>query len=56
MRGVPAIDLDADDNTFKDHWPMQADMPLAIMEAFALRRMAFRRCLLGIRRNALPKP
>lgn len=30
-----AIDLDADDNTFKDHWPMQADMPLEIMEAFA---------------------
>jgi hypothetical protein len=30
-----AIDLDADDNTFRDHWPMQADMPLEIMEAFA---------------------
>lgn len=30
-----AIDLDADDNTFKDHWPMQADMPLEIMECFA---------------------
>lgn len=30
-----AIDLDADDNTFKEHWPMQADMPLEIMEAFA---------------------
>lgn len=30
-----AIDLDADDNTFKEHWPMQADMPLEIMECFA---------------------
>ena len=30
-----AIDLDADDNTFKDHWPMQSDMPLEIMEEFA---------------------
>lgn len=30
-----AIDLDADDNTFRDHWPMQADMPLEIMEAYA---------------------
>lgn len=30
-----AIDLDADDNTFRDHWPMQADMPLEIMEEFA---------------------
>lgn len=30
-----AIDLDADDNTFRDHWPMQADMPLEIMECFA---------------------
>lgn len=30
-----AIDLDADDNTFRDHWPMQADMPLEIIEAFA---------------------
>jgi hypothetical protein len=30
-----AIDLDADDNTFRDHWPMLADMPLEIMEAFA---------------------
>lgn len=30
-----AIDLDADDNTFRDSWPMQADMPLEIMEAFA---------------------
>lgn len=30
-----AIDLDADDNTFRDHWPMKADMPLTIMEAFA---------------------
>jgi len=30
-----AIDLDADDNTFRDTWPIQADMPLEIMEAFA---------------------
>jgi len=30
-----AIDLDADDNTFKDSWPMIADMPLEIMEEFA---------------------
>lgn len=30
-----AIDYDADDNTFRDHWPMQADMPLEIMECFA---------------------
>ena len=30
-----AIDLDADDNTFKDSWPMKADMPLEVMEAFA---------------------
>lgn len=30
-----AIDLDADDNTFLDHWPMKADMPLAIIEEFA---------------------
>lgn len=30
-----AIDLDADDNTFRDSWPMRADMPLEIMEAFA---------------------
>lgn len=30
-----AIDLDADDNSFKDHWPMKADMPIEIMEAFA---------------------
>jgi hypothetical protein len=30
-----AIDLDADDNTFRDHWPMRADMPLEIMECFA---------------------
>ena len=30
-----AIDLDADDNTFRDTWPTQADMPLEIMEAFA---------------------
>ena len=30
-----AIDLDADDNTFRDSWPMKSDMPLDIMEAFA---------------------
>lgn len=30
-----AIDLDADDNTFKNSWPMQADMPLEIIEEFA---------------------
>lgn len=30
-----AIDLDADDNSFRDTWPLQADMPLEIMEEFA---------------------
>lgn len=30
-----AIDLDADDNMFRDSWPMRADMPLEIMECFA---------------------
>lgn len=30
-----AIDLDADDNTFRNGWPMSADMPIEIMEAFA---------------------
>ena len=30
-----AIDLDADDNTFKDPWPLVADMPLEVMEEFA---------------------
>ena len=30
-----AIDLDADDNTFRDSWPMASDMPLEIMECFA---------------------
>lgn len=30
-----AIDLDADDNAFRDSWPMKADMPLEIMEEFA---------------------
>lgn len=30
-----AIDYDADDNTFRDHWPLQADMPIWIMEEFA---------------------
>jgi hypothetical protein len=30
-----AIDLDADDNTFRDAWPVVADMPMQIMECFA---------------------
>lgn len=30
-----AIDLDADDNTFRDAWPLLADMSLQIMEEFA---------------------
>ena len=30
-----AIDLDADDNTFRDSWPMQSDMPIEIIECFA---------------------
>lgn len=30
-----AIDLDADDNSFRDSWPMKSDMPLEIMEEFA---------------------
>jgi hypothetical protein len=30
-----AIDLDADDNTFRNTWPLQADMPLEICEEFA---------------------
>lgn len=30
-----AIDLDADDNAFRDSWPMRADMPLEIMEEFS---------------------
>lgn len=30
-----AIDLDADDNTFRDSWPTQSDMPLEIIEEFA---------------------
>lgn len=30
-----AIDLDADDNAFRDSWPMKADMPLEIMEEFS---------------------
>lgn len=30
-----AIDLDADDNTYRNAWPVAADMPLEIMEAFA---------------------
>jgi hypothetical protein len=30
-----AIDLDADDNSFRDPWPIVADMPLTVMEEFA---------------------
>jgi len=30
-----AIDLDADDNGFRNSWPMQSDMPMEIIEAFA---------------------
>lgn len=30
-----AIDLDAEDNSFKDSWPIKADMPLEAMECFA---------------------
>lgn len=30
-----AIDQDADDNTFRDSWPMKADMPLEIIECYA---------------------
>lgn len=30
-----AIDLDADDNSFRDSWPMKSDMPLEIIEEFA---------------------
>lgn len=30
-----AIDYDDDQNTFQQHWPQQADMPLEIMEEFA---------------------
>lgn len=30
-----AIDLDADDNSFRNSWPMQSDMPLEIIEEFA---------------------
>lgn len=30
-----AIDLDADDNAFRDAWPLRADMPLEVMEEFA---------------------
>lgn len=29
-------DLDADDNTFRDAWPVKADMPLEVMEEFAI--------------------
>lgn len=30
-----AIDLDADDNTFRDSWPVKADMNLAVIEEFS---------------------
>lgn len=30
-----AIDLDADDNSFRDSWPVKSDMPIEIIEAFA---------------------
>ncbi len=30
-----AIDYDADDNTFREAWPIQADMPIEIMACFA---------------------
>ena len=30
-----AIDLDADDNSFRNSWPMKSDMPLEIIEEFA---------------------
>lgn len=30
-----AIDLDADDNTFRDPWPQKSDMPFEVMEVFA---------------------
>ena len=30
-----AIDLDVDDNSFRDTWPARADMPIEIMECFA---------------------
>lgn len=30
-----AIDLDADDNSFRASWPMQSDMPFEIIEEFA---------------------
>jgi hypothetical protein len=30
-----AIDLDADDNSFRDPWPLVSDMPLTIIEEFA---------------------
>jgi len=30
-----AIDLDADDNSFRDPWPIVADMPFTVMEEFA---------------------
>lgn len=30
-----AIDLDADDNSYRDSWPIKSDMPFEIMEEFA---------------------
>lgn len=30
-----AIDLDPDNNGFRDSWPMRSSMPLEVMEAFA---------------------
>lgn len=30
-----AIDLNPDENTFRDSWPMRSTMPLEVMEAFA---------------------
>lgn len=30
-----AIDLDPDNNAFRDSWPMRSTMPLEVMEAFA---------------------
>lgn len=30
-----AIDYDADDNTFRESWPVQADMPIEILSCFA---------------------
>jgi hypothetical protein len=32
---LSGLDTNADDNTSSECWPMQADMPLEIMECFA---------------------